>query len=191
MVRVNSTVSTVCASTGFGGLVDVDTGDDQVLGLELVGNGVGLGVLEELNHVFGRLKRPSTLSGLVSLSLGSSSDSTRKSSERNTLFVFCDVVQEREGFGEFEASDGSSCLPRVLEMDAEVVTSRPSDGLAVFFSVLLLWNEVCGGVLGGHLLESSSSSWVSAGAIVLRAWPGCAGGSMRSEERRVGKECQP
>ena len=124
-------MSTVCASTGFRGLVDIDTGDDQVFGLKLVGDSVGLGVLEELNHVFGRFKRPSTcskrnhlghimaigvafrptLSGLVSLSLRSSSDSTRKSSERNTLFVFCDVVQEREGFGEFEASDGGSCLP--------------------------------------------------------------------------------
>jgi hypothetical protein len=36
-------------------LVDVDAGDNKVLGFKLIGNGVGLGVLEELNHVFGRL----------------------------------------------------------------------------------------------------------------------------------------
>jgi hypothetical protein len=52
-----------------------------------------------------------TLSGLVGLCLGSSSDTARESSERNTLLVFGDIVEERKGFGELEASDGGGGLP--------------------------------------------------------------------------------
>lgn len=35
---LTSTVGTVCAATGLGSLVDIDAGDDQVLGVELIGN---------------------------------------------------------------------------------------------------------------------------------------------------------
>jgi hypothetical protein len=52
-----------------------------------------------------------TLSGLVGLGLCSSSNPTGESSERNTLFVFCNIVQEGECLGEFETSDGGGCLP--------------------------------------------------------------------------------
>jgi len=45
LVRVDSSVSPVCASTGFGGLVNVDAGDNEVLGFKLIGHSVGLSIL--------------------------------------------------------------------------------------------------------------------------------------------------
>lgn len=38
---------TVCASPLLGGLVDLDVLDDQVAGVQTLGVGVGLGVLEQ------------------------------------------------------------------------------------------------------------------------------------------------
>jgi hypothetical protein len=46
-VWVDTTVSSVCSAALFGGLVDLDVLNDQVGGVESLGVGVGLGVLEE------------------------------------------------------------------------------------------------------------------------------------------------
>ena len=54
-------MSTVCASSLLGGLVDLDVLDDQVAGIETLGIGVGLGVLEETEQVLSGLDGPSSL----------------------------------------------------------------------------------------------------------------------------------
>ena len=56
-----TTVGTVSPPALLGGLVDLDVLDDQVAGIETLGVGVGLGVLEEAEQVLSRLDRPSGL----------------------------------------------------------------------------------------------------------------------------------
>lgn len=46
-VRVDTTVSPVCSSSLFGGLVNLDVLDDEVAGVKAFGVGIGLSVLEE------------------------------------------------------------------------------------------------------------------------------------------------
>jgi hypothetical protein len=54
-------VGTVCASPLLGGLVDLDVLDDQVAGIETLGVGVGLGVLEQTEKELGGLDGPAGL----------------------------------------------------------------------------------------------------------------------------------
>lgn len=54
-VRVDATVGTVCAATLLGSLVDLDVLDDELLKIETLGIGVGLGVLEQVEQELGGL----------------------------------------------------------------------------------------------------------------------------------------
>ena len=56
-----TTVGTVSPPALLGGLVDLDVLDDQVAGIETLGIGVGLGVLEETEQVLSGLDGPSSL----------------------------------------------------------------------------------------------------------------------------------
>lgn len=58
-VRTYTTVGTVCAAALLGGLVDLDVLDDESAGVEALGVGVGLGVLQELQEELGGLYGPS------------------------------------------------------------------------------------------------------------------------------------
>lgn len=53
-----TTVGTVSSSALLGGLVDLDVLDDQGTGVETLGIGVGLGVLQELQEKLGGLDGP-------------------------------------------------------------------------------------------------------------------------------------
>ena len=54
-------MGTVCASPLLGGLVDLDVLDDQVAGIETLGVGVGLSVLEQTEKELGGLDGPAGL----------------------------------------------------------------------------------------------------------------------------------
>jgi hypothetical protein len=54
-----ATVGTVCSSALLWGLVDLDVLDNEVAGVETLGVGVGLGVLEEIKKELGGLDWPS------------------------------------------------------------------------------------------------------------------------------------
>lgn len=54
-------MSTVSAAAALGSLVDLDVLDDQVAGVETLGVGVGLGVLQEVNEELGGLDGPAGL----------------------------------------------------------------------------------------------------------------------------------
>jgi hypothetical protein len=58
MISTYTTVGTVRTPPLLGGLVDLDVLDDQAAGIETLGVGVGLGVLEETEEELGRLYRP-------------------------------------------------------------------------------------------------------------------------------------
>ena len=57
-VRVDTTVSTVRPSPLLRCLVDLDVLNDQVAGVQTLGVGVGLGVLEQREQELGRLYGP-------------------------------------------------------------------------------------------------------------------------------------
>ena len=65
-----ATVGTVCAAALLGGLVDLDVLDNQVGGVETLGVGVGLGVLEEREDELGRLDGPAGLGDTELLAFG-------------------------------------------------------------------------------------------------------------------------
>lgn len=54
-------MSTVCASPLLGRLVDLDVLDNQVAGVQALGVGVGLGVLEQTEEELGGLDGPASL----------------------------------------------------------------------------------------------------------------------------------
>lgn len=60
LVRVDTTVSTVRATAGLGGLLDHDVADDELLSVKALGLGVGLGILKEGKEELDRLDGPST-----------------------------------------------------------------------------------------------------------------------------------
>lgn len=60
-------VSAVCAPSLLRGLVDLDVLDDQVGGVETLGVGVGLSVLEETEQELGALDGPAGLGDTESL----------------------------------------------------------------------------------------------------------------------------
>lgn len=60
-------MSTVCAPSLLGSLVDLDVLDDQVLGVETLGVGVGLGILEETDEDLSGLDGPAGLGDTESL----------------------------------------------------------------------------------------------------------------------------
>lgn len=60
-VRVDATVSTVCASPLLGRLVDLNVLDDQVLRVQPLGIRIRLGVLEQAREELGRLDGPAGL----------------------------------------------------------------------------------------------------------------------------------
>jgi hypothetical protein len=62
-----ATVGTVCAATLLRGLVDLDVLDNQVAGVETLGVGVGLGVLEEREKELSALGGPAGLGDTESL----------------------------------------------------------------------------------------------------------------------------
>jgi hypothetical protein len=56
-----TSVSTICSSALLRGLVDLDVLDDQVAGIETLGVGVGLSVLEQTEKELGGLDGPAGL----------------------------------------------------------------------------------------------------------------------------------
>lgn len=58
MIQTYATVGTVCAATLLWCLVDLDVLDDEVAGIETLGIGVGLSVLEETEKELGGLDWP-------------------------------------------------------------------------------------------------------------------------------------
>lgn len=58
--KTYTTVGTVSAPALLGGLVDLDVLDDQVAGVEALGVGVGLSVLEETEEDLGGLDGPAS-----------------------------------------------------------------------------------------------------------------------------------
>ncbi len=153
-----SAVGTVCPPTLLGSLVDLDVLDDQVAGVEALGVGVGLGVLEQAEQELGRLDGPAGLGDaellacvkikttwLATLLLPTPSHigfsrTLRRSAgaagiapHGDGLLLLLDVLEELDGALQLPAVDGLGGLPGVLEGHAQVGTAGAGrlDGLDV------------------------------------------------------------
>lgn len=110
LVGVDSTVGTVSAPAGLGGLVDADVADLNVLHVQALGLSVGLGVLEQAVDELDRLDGPSTLCGTVLVSLGGSANTTVVAAERNAVLSLSDGLEVGVRLLQLHAVDGSDNL---------------------------------------------------------------------------------
>ena len=86
-------MGTVSAPSLLGGLVDLDVLDDQVAGVQTLGVGVGLGVLEEVEEELGRLLGPAGLADTKLLSLGGTTSATGITAHGDGFGVGLDILE--------------------------------------------------------------------------------------------------
>lgn len=82
-----ATVCTVCAAALLWCLVDLDVLYDKVTGIEALGIGVGLSVLEETEKELGRLDGPASAGDTESLACKSSVPSSAKNIPATKIFA--------------------------------------------------------------------------------------------------------
>jgi len=119
----NSTVSAVGSSAAALGSVDLDVLNDKLVGLELLGDGVGLEVLQQALDDLDRLFGPASLSDAEFAGLASSSDVAVESLDGHASLVGQDVFQVSLGFLDRFSLQHHSSLVGVFEVHTEVVTS--------------------------------------------------------------------
>lgn len=142
-------MSAVCAAALLGCLVDLNVLDNQVAGVQTLGVGVGLGVLEERREKLGALDGPASLAhtellacdkvsvygillcilahGWPHLStmgcvrtLGSTASAPGISPHWHSLALLLDVLEVGEGALKLPAVDGLGGLASILEADSQV-----------------------------------------------------------------------
>jgi len=129
-VGVDPAVGTVSASPLLGGLVDLDVLDDEVAGVEALGVGVGLGVLEQTEKELGGLDWPAGLGDTELLALCASSSASSVPPHGHGFLVLDYILKVGNGAAELPAIDRLGSLPGVLERDTEIGTAGAS-GLRV------------------------------------------------------------
>lgn len=102
----------------LGGLLNDNVADDELVDVETVNLGVGLGVLQEAEKELGRLDGPATLDDTVLLGLGGTTDGTVVATEGDALPVCLNVLEVDESLRELEALEGGGGLPEVAEVSA-------------------------------------------------------------------------
>jgi len=132
-VRVDSAVRSVRASATNGCLLDLDVVHLQGIEVETLVLGVGLGVFEEVQQELRAFLGPASLrSKVVLLSLRIATNTTGITTERDSLLLLNDVLQETLGLLQRQTLDGSSSLAGILEVNSKVRTT----GLARLRSIL-------------------------------------------------------
>ena len=117
---VDTTVGTVGATVTAGGLVNLDVLDDHLGGLESLGDGVGLGVLEEAHHGSHGLARPAALIDAPLLTLTGASGLAVVAAEGDAAGLGEDLAVELLGLAEGHTVDDVGGLEGVLEVAGEV-----------------------------------------------------------------------
>ena len=104
-------MGTVSAPALLGGLVDLDVLDDQVGGVETLGVGVGLSVLEETEKDLGGLDGPAGLGDTESLACGSQPLRMQNCRARYAL-RYCNAIPKSSSFYAFSLSttDPAYCM---------------------------------------------------------------------------------
>ena len=114
-VGVNPTVSSVSPAPHLGCPVDLNVVHDQVVGVQTLVFGVGLGILQQMQQELGALLGPTTLGSLVSLGLGVTADTAHVTAEGDDLLLCDDVLQVLDGTVKWHLLDGLSRLACVLK----------------------------------------------------------------------------
>lgn len=103
-------MGTESATVGLGCLLDNNVADNELVDIETVNLGVGLGVLEQAKEELGRLDGPATLHDTVLLGLGGTTDGTVVATEGDALPVGLDVLKVDKSLRELEATESSGGL---------------------------------------------------------------------------------
>jgi len=121
-VGTHTTVGTVSATTALRSAVDGDHLDGQVVGVEALGFGVGLGVLEHVKDNLDRLDRPATLASrdVELLGLRLATTATVVAKERDDLLLLEDILEIDLGLLDVPALDGLADIVGVLVTSAQV-----------------------------------------------------------------------
>lgn len=124
LVWVDTSVSSVCAATGLGSLLNDNVSDNELFSVQSLCLSVGLGVLQKSQKKLDRLDGPSTLGCLELLCLLGSANTTVESSEGNALLLLNYIAEVGVCLLQLHAVDSSGSLPRVLEVDSQVLAPR-------------------------------------------------------------------
>ena len=120
-VGTSATVGTVGTTAHAGGLIDLDVGDDELVGIKTLLSGVGFGVLQESHHGDDGLTGPATLGETTEfLSLGGAADLTVVTLEGNTASLGEDLAVVLLSLAEGHSLDGVGGFEGVLEVASEV-----------------------------------------------------------------------
>jgi len=117
----DAAVCAVCATACLGGALCTDVADNEAVEVELLGDSVGLGVLQEAEHHFTALLGPASLSGKVKvLHLCLASHTAGETAEWDDLTLGNDVAEILLGTNKGHALDGSTHLTHVLKVGAHI-----------------------------------------------------------------------
>lgn len=119
----DATVSTVGSSSTADGSLDANVGDSALFGIEHLGDGVGLEVVEQVQHVLDGLLGEATVVMVDVLAHGVSAGTTGVSAEGHNGGVLTDALHVGDGLEEVEAAAGASGVVSVLVVCAEIVNS--------------------------------------------------------------------
>ena len=142
-VGTSATVGTVGTTAHAGSLIDLDVGDDELVGIKTLLGGVGLGVLQEGHHGDDGLTGPATLGHAGEfLSLGGAADLAVVALEGNAAGLGEDLAVVLLGLAEGHALDGVGGLEGVLEVASEV-GDLSEGGLALLAGTTRVGNHFC------------------------------------------------
>ena len=123
-VRVDTTVSTIGAAVSRRSLLNNNVADNQCLSVHILCLSVRLSILQQVTQKLDRLDRPATLRRTQVVYLRSTTDTTIKAAEGNSLLVLEHIVKVFISLLERHASHSGSGLTRVLEVNTEVGATR-------------------------------------------------------------------
>lgn len=115
----DSSVGSVGSSAAALGAVDLDVLDDQLIGLELLGVGVGFEVLDQTEQDLDRLFGPATLGDAEFGGLTGAGDVLVEADDGDAALVGEDVLEVALGDGEGLALEHLGGLVGVLEVNAQ------------------------------------------------------------------------
>lgn len=121
-VRVDATVGTVRPTAAALCLVDLNVGHVQVVHLQTLELGVGLGIPQQAKHELAALLGPAALANLVALilCLGGAAHAAVVVQEGHAALVLHDGLHVSLGLGQAHAAHSTGSLHCVLEVHAQV-----------------------------------------------------------------------
>lgn len=127
-IRRDSTVGSVSSSSTFASSLGANMGDLALCGVEhlLLSLAVSFKVLKEVQNVFTRLLRESTIVMVLVLTHGVSSGTTSIPSEGDDILLLLDALDIFNSLKKVHATKSSGSIVSVLVVSTEIINSRGS-----------------------------------------------------------------